>query len=52
MTFVSTAQPMPASMPQSTPPTAPPQLVANGRPVNGSFDFFPRAAGVGNEQFD
>jgi hypothetical protein len=53
MTFVSPVQPMAsAAMPQNTPAAAAPQLVANSRPVNGSFNFFPRAAGIGNQQFD
>ena len=28
------------------------QASANGRPVNGGYNFSPRAAGIGHEQFD
>jgi hypothetical protein len=53
MTMLSPLQPMtPSSVPQSAPTSAAPPLVASGRPVNGSFNFFPRAAGIGDQQFD
>jgi hypothetical protein len=53
MTLVSPAQPMaPTAVPQMPPASAAEQLVANGRPVNGGFNFFPRAAGIGEQQFD
>ncbi len=46
----STMPPSPASPVASSASGA--QQMANGRPVNGEYNFYPRAAGVGKEQFD
>jgi hypothetical protein len=56
MTLVSPAQTTQtmaqAAVSPSTPAPPAPQLVANGRPVNRGFNFYPSAAGIGDQQFD
>jgi hypothetical protein len=54
MTALASLQPTTPSAAPATSTLAPeaPQFIAEGRPVNGKFNFYPRAAGVGTQQFD